>query len=310
MGLLDRAISLDGEPLRRGGASPLKLAEEVLSAIGDAAGHIDYPGEVFEAFRSVVGFTKGALLLPDEEAGVFYPWITRGLDRTTTRRLRLPADSLSSESRRIAVEMDAETLAPLLSNREYGLVRNPLLIRLGDGDEPSALILAADGPSGGALDGELGEALRRLNGRLGGEVGRSRIVMESDEESEPMSPAEWLDHWNGRDAILVILDTSDAIDALVDAIPGLDLYRARKDVIGLIKRITGRMGRPYDAKDGRILIMFPPERLPDEDLWLHQLSLAFASAFKRLGEPPRFSAEFHPWPGGRPAVETALAGLL
>ena len=310
MGLLDRARTLDEKSTPSGIGSPKERVDAALSTVGEATGLVDYPGEVFRAFRSVIGFSKGAFLLPDEESGEFYPWISVGLDRTTTRRLRIPRDLAAADSR-VVSETNPEILGPMLSNREHGLIRLPLLIRLGDREDPTALILTTDGPPPPArLDGALTQALETLNDRLGDEISKSRSLMESGERREEPSLSEWLEAWGDKDAVLVILDASGAIDALVEAIDGLELYRARKDTIALLRRITGRMGRLRDIKDGRVAILFPPERLSDEELWLHQLSLAFASAFKNLAEPPTFDAEFHPWPESRSAVEAALTGLL
>lgn len=309
MGLLDRARTLDKEPSNNT-TLRAELVDKALSVIDNSTGHVDYPGEVFEAFRSVIGFSKGALLLPDTATEEFYPWVSVGFDRTTTRRLRFSFDLVASESRNVVMETDMELLASMFSNREFGLIRKPLIIRLGDSNVPSALIITTDGPRGGSVDTTLIEALDTLNERLGDKITGSRSLMKSVDKQEASSVQEWFEGWGEKDAVLVILDASNAIDALINAIDGLELYRARKDAIGIIRRIIGRMGRLYDTKDGRILVLCPPERLSDGDLWLHQLSLAFSSAFGSLSEPPTFDASFFSWPTDKPVVEKALAGLL
>ncbi len=309
MGLLDRARTFEKDS-SSSTALRTELVEKALSVIEDSTGHIDYPGEVFEAFRSVIGFSKGTFLLPDTDSEEFYPWVSVGFDRTTTRRLRFSFDMVASESREVVMKIETESLASVLSNREFGLMEEPLLIRLGKNALPSALILTTDGPNGGSADSSLIEILTLLNERLGDKIPGSRSLMESMGKQEASSVSEWLERWGDEEAVLVVLDASNAIDAIMDAIDGLELYRARKDAIGIIRRIIGRMGRLYDTKDGRILVLSPPERLSDGDLWLHQLSLAFSSAFGRLSEPPVFEAAFFSWPAEKGAVEEALAGLL
>ena len=63
-------------------------------------------------------------------------------------------------------------------------------------------------------------------------------------------------------------------------------------------------------KDGRVLILFPAERLPDRDLYLHQLSNAFAASVLDLPAPPPFPAEFHSWPEEKDAVKSSLSGFF
>ena len=312
MGLLDRARVLDNDEASIGMGDPSAEARRIISSFRHSPEHLDFPKEFFEAFRRILGFSHGALLFPDTGDGEFYPWIISGLDRTSSRRLRLPADfpqiHLNKSDPITAISPDI--LAPMLSNREHGLAKSVLLVRIGKGEAPSALILALDSPENIDSSPGITSAVRILNNALSEGIAKNRKPLETADNDEPVDPAEWLGSWGDREAVLVILDTSPAIDGLMETIGGLEPYRAKRDVVALIRRITGRMGRICDMKDGRVLVLFPAERLPDRDLYLHQLSNAIAASVLDLPSPPLFPAEFHSWPEEKDAVKAALSGFF
>ena len=310
MGLLNRARVLDDAPGAAGGRSPDARAKAVLERISHSEDQLDFPVEVFNSFRTVLGFSRGSLLFTDRDRGEFYPWIASGLDRTTIRRLRIPEDfpPLHRAGYGSLIRVESEELAPMLSNRESGLAGPIHLVLLGSEGDTSGLMLAMDARIG---DPEaMGAATSTLNDGLGHRIGISRKLLEDLGSDDPVDPEEWLDGWGDRDAWLLTLDATGAIESLMEAIEGLEIYRARKDVIGLIRRINGRMGRTYDLKDGRVLILFPAERMPDRDLYLHQLSISFCASVKRLPDPPEFPVEIHRWPAEKDEVKTALSGYF
>ena len=204
--------------------------------------------------------------------------------------------------------MEGEELAPMLSNRESGLAGPIHLVLLGEKDDTSGLILAMDAqiPNQEAMSA----AAEILNDALGGKTSVSRKLLEDMGSDDPVDPEEWLDGWGDRDAWLLTLDATGAIESLMEAIDGLEIYRARRDVIGLIRRINGRMGRTYDLKDGRVLILFPAERMPDRELYLHQLSNSFCASIQGLPDAPEFPVEIRRWPAEKEDVKTALSGYF
>ncbi len=303
MGLLDRVRTLDSNTASETSAS-------VITSISHAPENIDFPGAVFKAAQSLIGFAKGALLLPDPREKVYYPWISVGFDRTTTRRLRIPDDfpaHYAGDKSLIAVNSDE--FSEMLSNRELGLIKDMIIICLGQKDAPSALLLAADLPESG-ISSETEADLQVLSTELGGGITRSRLMLDRSTEDEIVDLSEWLSSWGMGKAVLVTLDITNALDSLMDSIAGLELYRARKDVVNLIRHLTGRMGRLHDLKDGRVLILFPEERLPDYELYLHHLSHSFASLFFNLSHPPDFPASFNLWPKEKETIEESLSGFF
>lgn len=312
MGLLGRARILDDVGYRKDVDDPAGFAASIVSSFAYSPDQIDYPAGVFRAFQSMIGFTKGSLLLPDKKGREFYPWITEGFDRTTIRRLRISFDlqDITSIKSPIKVGWEPEIFSNLLSNREYGLIENILLIKITTAESCSALLLTTDSPWTTVPDPGMVEAIGILNGEFAAGIQKSRMMTDQVDSDDMNDLTEWLDSWGTNPATLVTLDITTAIDALIEVIPGLELYRSRRDVINLIRHITGRMGRFHDLKDGRVLILFPPDRLPDHDLYLHQLSRSFASAFYEISSPPDFPAVFRNWPDDKDAIKESLSGFF
>jgi len=303
MGLLDRVRTLDSITTSVTNAS-------IINSFRHSPESIDFPGAVFKAAQSLAGFAKGALLLPDPREKIYYPWISIGFDRTTTRRLRIPEDfpALKAGDKSL-ITVNSEDFTEMLSNRELGLIKDMIIIRLGPKDAPSALLLASDLPESG-ISLEVESELQVLSTELGGGITQSRLMLDRNTEDEIADLSEWLSSWGMGKAVLVTLDITNALDSLMDSITGLELYRARKDVVNLIRHLTGRMGRLHDLKDGRVLILFPEERLSDYELYLHHLSRSFASLFFNLSHPPDFPAVFNLWPEEKETIEESLSGFF
>jgi len=107
-------------------------------------------------------------------------------------------------------------------------------------------------------------------------------------------------------ASAVFLDVSNAAETMAESYAELDADEAARKIIDLLERITGRMGRLYRLEDKRVLIIFPGERLPDHELYLHQLSASFKLAHGKLNRTPIFRAEFKLWPDDSAYIEKQL----
>jgi len=312
MGLLDKAQTLDSGVHSDKSEDPTVLAASIVSRFHHSRENIDYPGEVYRVFGILLDFEKGSLLFPDESHREYLPWIITGLDRTSSRRIRIPFDlpALMNNSGTMISGMPPEDLAPMLSNREFGLLGSFTMIRLGTDGHPTALILAMDCLKDSESDPRVSEAVDILNENLGDGIAHSRHLIQLTNDQDITELSQWLSTWGETKPVIVNLDTTNAIETLVETIPGLELFRARQDVVSLIRHITGRMGRMYDLKDGRILIRFPQDRVSDHDLYLHQLKQSFAAAFHKLSFMPDFPAVFHQWPEDREQIEKSLAGFF
>ena len=271
---------------------------------------LDYPGAVFEDLQSRTGFKKGALLFLDQKGREYYPWISAGFDRTTSRRLRIPAHfPVLNSNTSYLLPINPKDFSPMLSNRELGMMKNLTIIKLGKQNPASSLLLVSDLPDA-QISNEKTAVLQALCEEFGEGIEKSRRFLNQSDEVEIINLTEWFNSWGTGKAVLVTLDISSAINSFIDSVKGLELYRARKDTVSLIRHLTGRMGRLHDLKGERVLILFPRERLPDYELYLHHLSNSFSSFFNNLSHPPQFPADFNLWPEDRKTIEENLSGFF
>jgi hypothetical protein len=312
MGLLNRARTLDEGTYYKTAGNPLETAEKILRYFPYTTDHVDYSGGVFYAFKELLGFSRGSLLLPDRVSGTYYPLIAIGFDRTTTRRLRIPIDFSSAENTRPGClnTVRSREMEPMFSNRENGLTDDLALSFLGPPEMPSALLLTAECGWKNGIPEDLQNAVMLMNQRLGPGIEHSRRLTVEPEGEEAEDPKLWLENWGERKGVLALISLNHLIRLYVGMVAGIEPFFAREDSVNLIRRITGRMGRLFNLKDDRILIMFPPERLADRHLFLHQLTVSVKSAFLKLPEPPLFQAEFLQWPQERSVVEERLPGFF
>ncbi|PIE05243.1 MAG: hypothetical protein CSA76_00030 [Spirochaetales bacterium] len=311
MGLLDRAGSLNSEQAQS--VSALDKAKRILTDFTHAPEHLDFPVQVFTAFSNTAGISRGALMFPNNALQEFHPWMIKNLDRTSSRRLRMPFNFPPFErfGTHAVCQLQMEELESMLSVREAGFKSSPMLFRVGGPENPAALILALDCELNETNYEDIHTAVSLLADNLLEDIRKNRRIMDMEEDSLPhQDAAEWLHNHTEHPGVLAILDISHALDALIEKSEGIELYRARQDIVNLLRRITGRMGRFLDLKDGRVLILFPSERLPDQTLYIHQLTQSFMDSVSGLSEPPQFPAEFFNWPDEDKHVKKALSGFF
>lgn len=312
MGLLDRAGAIESCRVTAGNSAD--TARRILQEFACKPEFLDYPAGVFQAFCEAAGIVKGALLFPDSARGEYSPWIVRKLDQTSTRRLRIPFDYpplARAPHDDMVIHLSTEEISPMLSTREAGLKNSPVLIRTGAADNPAALILALESDFSPASRQNITGVCRILEENFIEGIQKNRSIFAGTAPAEEnTSVAEWLDATDTIPGVAAILDTSDALSALKETVPGLDTYRVQQDVVNMLRRLTGRMGRFLNLKDGRVLICFPEARLPDQSLYLHQLTGTFTDSVRQLNRAPVFHADFLKWPDEKETLKHSLSGCL
>jgi len=299
MGLLDRAIALFSNQQARENTA----VESLISSIGNNPGHPDYPRGVINVFRELIGFTSGSIMLLDSEEKEYYPLVSTGpiFDALDVPGINsdLPASHLG-ESKQITITK-FENLLPNLT-KSGGEV---MILRIGTGNPPSAILLATDYQRSIEADRLIKIEIQQLADRLQDGIESYQQTREREEKREPKFSKRLASAGISK-ASVVFLNMSDAIEAMAESYSELDTVKAAQKVINLLGRITGRMGRLHELGGERVLIVFPDERLPDHELYLHQLSVAFGLAYKKLGRAPSFQAEFKHWPKDSAYIEKQL----
>ncbi len=308
MGLLDRAgtIEQQGSPTN---INPYYLAQKVLSEVPARAEGPDFPVYVFDTFFRVLKFSKAALLLLNDEASGFAPWLARGFDRTTIRRLHIPASFAGLHSNRVFFLSDTQQkrMEPMLSAREYGLNSDILFVGIGEGEIPTGVIIAAGFSDMAQNTKSIVTASELLANTFSPGLTRSRVWTRTTSPVDEKSFREWLEARGEQKSVLAVLDFSKTVRLLEKGIPGIEPFYIQKDLVSILRNFTGRMGRIREIANHQAAILFPWERLLDHDLFIHQLNHAFSTAFSLLSRNTGITASFYDWPGERESVEKILS---
>jgi len=288
--------------------------EKILNGIEASPNQIDYPGSVLKAFSSLTGSDRGAVLLPDSGKKIFIPWLVNNLDRTTARKLNIPFsdDPEKNMNTRISIVSNVSDYADFFSSRELELTDNILHINLTEENnihkDSTGVILLTNLDRMILQDNQLTPSLEKFCSFFSEKLRESRkIIGNLPEADDPVPLQQWLNVRKDSDSAIIILDFALSVEKIISALPGLDVFRLQKDIVSLVKVISGRMGRVYDLKDSRALLQFPAEVFPEPDLYLHQLTHSFRTYFYNIPGPPYFNAEFHKWPEERKALEKKLS---
>jgi|GEM_PF-720977 len=297
MGLLDRAINLSSNQEAGEGevVEPLAPCTEKSSSLR--------PEDIINAFQEHIGFTSASIMLLDSGGEEYYPLVSTGsiFNALGEPRIRsnFPAFHID-ESNQITISK-FEKLIPGLTGDN--LEEEVMVLRIGTGNPPSAVLLAAGYQLSIGSDRSMKAEIRQLADRLQDEIERHRQI--SEKERKTAFSKSLMDAGIDK-AAAVFLDMSDAIEAIGESYPELDTHKAAQKASSLLESITGRMGKLYRLEGERVLIIFPDERLPDHELYLHQLSASFGFAYKKLKRALDFQAEFKLWPNDRTYIEKQL----
>jgi len=284
MGLLDRAIAL---------SSKEQAVETRVSSIPDT--HPSYPRDIIDAFRELSGFTWGSIMLLDSEGGEYHPLVSTGFNASNELSIKSNLVTLHLDEADRITTAKFETLLPNLGG--FDPAGEVMILRIGTGNPPPAILVAGDWPD----DHPIRTKTRQLVDRFQHEIGS----YVSKKEGETAFSKRLTDAGIDK-AMAVFLDISDAIEAISEPYFELDTEKAAREVRNLLERITGRMGRLYSLEGERVLIIFPGERLPNHELYLHQLSASFGLMYKKLNRTLDFRAEFKLWPNDRTYIEKQL----
>jgi len=293
MGLLDRAIALSSKEQAR----EVTTIEALASSTPDTPGYPN-PQGIINAFRELIGFAWGSIMLLDSERGEYHPLISTESNFNASNGPRIKSNLLTphfDEADQIATAK-FETLLPNLSGVDpKGEI---MVLRIGTGNPPLAILVANDYQWSG--DHSMKTKFRQL-----ADMFQDKIESYVSAEGGETAFSKRLKDAGIDKAMAVFLDMSDAIETISEYYPELDTVA--KEVNNLLERITGRMGRFHNLEGERVLIVFPYERLPDHTLYLHQLSASFGLAYKKLNRTLDFQAEFKLWPNDRIYIEKQLS---
>jgi len=297
MGLLDRAMNLSSNRQVGEGAIDGTLMPRTENSFGRS------PRDIINSFQEHIGFTSASIMLLDSGGEEYYPLVSTGTFFSALGepiiKSNLPALRVD-ESKQITILKFEDFIPGLAGDKSDEEV---MVLKIGIGNPSSAVLLAVGYQLFTGNDHSMKAEIRQLVSSLRDELERYRQIREKKRET---AFSKRLMDAGINKAAAVFLSMSDAIEAISKSYPELDTHSVTQRAKVLLERITGRMGKLYNLEGERVLIIFPDERLPDHELYLHQLSASFGLVYKKLKRTLDFRAEFKLWPNDKTYIEKQL----
>ena len=254
----------------------------------------EYPAELFAALKKNLSIKKGALLLPENDTGIFAPWSIVGFDKTTQHRMRIAPELAyrilgTSETKTLLTSLnDMQSFAPCFSSREAALAEQLLVCFFTSRDMINGILLVADSPWL-----FLDDALLRMAFTMITEITAPRLAQARSARLHKRR-----DHGHMRkDRFLVSLksyakqlsaegiltfftvDAKTLVAQILESNPGVDEYRVMQDVAAVIGTLLVESPVFASAKEKKILAATLEGQF-DSELLAHQMSLMINKLFR------------------------------
>lgn len=254
---------------------------------------VEYPAGLFNALKTNLQISKGALLLPEKDGGTLAPWCVTGYDKTTRHRMRIPLSKLYDVFRKTGSSMifadkqEVKDILPYFSSRESALVARVFMMSFKHNGKIIALLLVTESPYM-LLD----ETLLRTIFSVAGELSAPMLFaarearMRKTRETPAVRKEDFVSEFqNSERKELFVLDAEPLIRAIREYSPDLDEYRVFEDITGIVSTIMA--GSPVlPAPERARLLFLAGNDGPDSKLLIHQLSLAIRKIFLEIKDIP------------------------
>ena len=275
-------------------------ARRLLDSFNHSSKKIDFPYAVFKLFKTLINFKWGIMLLPNEIERQYFVWGGTGYSPDEVQSFTLSFDQ--SE-----IMASAEMLipfAPVHTNKiPHEIIKGGNLLILGDPGTPTACIYCQS-PAKRIAEKEI----KTINQHLGREIRESRKFI--DHEPKNMTPGNWLDKVKHEKIIILIINIKKAAEHLVKIIPGMHQKVAWNEIAGIIRHLKGKNGYLYNLKDGRVLLLDSQRRIPDHELYMHQLNISCSSAIQLEKYLSCLESRVVEWPKEKNKIVEEFPGLF
>ena len=262
---------------------------------------------------------KGALLLFDENSGMFVPRAFTGYDRTTENRLRVPADIVENQMHpgSVWVSEDNEPLKPFFSMREYAVLETVVFASVVHDGSILALFLITecdtisdDGFADALSAAAKGVAKKLYASRMSG---REALTDDVFDGTDPETLVQGLiDAAIKQEKILFLfpLSINAAVSALSNAADRSEPYRIAQDITRILSSMVSGIGELIRITSDLHLLAVTSRSTLSPELYQHQIGQAVATFFH--GEPaniPLFAGSVLRYPEDGTNSRTLLSSL-
>ena len=261
---------------------------------------------MFDVFCHHLLVDAGSLLFLDKDSRMFAPWVSKGLDKTSQHRLRLPLELVLSFFKKsnepvFLVEGEKETLREYLSIRLFDITDSISLIPIFLENQLFGLIVIFE--SRYSSDPGYPGYLRFSSEIIGKSLEGSRFSSRSSLNTSLST------HSHDIDTILTMIDThiqealnkserltfiifdiNSIIQFLEEQRKGLDSYRIKKDILALLNTMIQGIGEVFDLPEGKALLELFSKTPLKENLLLNQIQISIQSFFHHQDYFPKIKA--------------------
>ncbi|MCG8453066.1 MAG: hypothetical protein MI717_07790 [Spirochaetales bacterium] len=299
MGLLLRA----NESGNKGVPRLQETAESIVTNQCWTPESLDFPHQVFHAYRQRLGFSKGALFFREEES-FFSPWLTIGLDCTSRRRLqRTPPPEMAQIP---VVEVSKTYLQPYLSGREWGLLEQSWAFPFFEEEQLWGYLMVFEKPFEPENREEITQDIHVLYQHLAPLVAQSRFTknIPIPQRIQASEKKPW------ESGIVLSVSFDEVIQAYIQRVPEMEPYRAAKDLYSFVAQTAQALASSWVLNGSTMTFYIPEDSLLDADLFLHQLQGALSGAFSPPLELSSLPFQQYRWPQDASRFEQAHPGVL
>ena len=269
---------------------------------------------------------KGALLLSDSNGEIFLPWSATGYDKTTERRMRLGKTVLESILKDHATEIitlsgkELDQLRDCFSSREFALIESMMICPFAFNNTLLAVLIFSESIYLNAPEDILNLIMTVISETASPLLfeGRDKFLAKlniksiSSNESIAAVLKKLIASSNGSgDSPKVFcLDVGKVITAIQDVITDLDSFRLKADILQVLTAMMGTSGYVFSGKGNNIIIVSTHDRIPDDELLLHQISTSLKDIFEEMIQPVEIVYSVRSYPADGDSADQLLGHCI
>ncbi len=303
MGLLDKAVKTQGIT---------EISEESLSKPGVSAVHedaflakllsynksVDFGSQIFNHLIKEFEVVKAVLLYRNEKKA-YYNLCSSGYDITTNNRMRLDEEILGNtdfyeilrQGHPFLFNPDKISLEKYFSKREYGLIEEFFCVPFIADDELIALLIITEWKSFPPENWE--NIFESISKAVSLPLFKSRNALIKNSEQNSITPSQDIaeilvsifSQNPQNDFYLIKMNLSELLK-LLSVEKGLTISNMKSEIVSVFKTMSGRDSEILELPENSILLVQKKDKIPDIELFTHQLSSSLPMLYSNLKMSP------------------------
>jgi hypothetical protein len=315
-GLYNRALSLKFDSRRpESSEKPLNRVETGIAS----------PASFFETAMALIDANKCALFLKDDVSSVFSPWVRRGFDETTSRRLRFPVSAIEElfadgSWYRVIEGPELEEYRIFFSRNEYETIGMITIFPVRSAAEIIGMILFCDSSPDTLREADFLEKTARGLQAASSPIVTYRSLPFFAEGLSAVLPIPVLSEEISRSSrefqtdrhggSLVALSLGAIVDAIADRLVSADKYRLFQDCFRIVSSVSSPLGKRFALGERIVLICVGQDSSFDLQLFVLQLQKTLKKYLPSWCEAPISVPYSGPLSGDASTLSAILTKLL